>query len=83
MLKNGIGVTKNIDEGINYIRMAIEKGNEIAMYNYGLCFLEGDGVEKDSNQGIRYLKMAIDRGFIKGIDTYVEVMVLKQIYKKQ
>lgn len=62
MLRNGLGVPMNKEEGIKYIEMAARKGNCDAMYNYGGMITDGILTDKDKMEGRKYLKESSKMG---------------------
>jgi len=56
------GVTQDLDKGLEYFEKAGDKGNVLAMYNVGSCYLQGMGVLQDEDLGLHWLKKAADAG---------------------
>ena len=62
MYRKGKGVEKNFDEAIKYYEMAIEKGNDCAMFGLGRMYYIAKGVEQNFEKVIKYYKMSIEKG---------------------
>ena len=60
----GRGIEDNEEEGMLYIRMAMDKGNADAIYYYGRCLFLGDSIPADRKEGLRLMKIAADKGII-------------------
>lgn len=50
--------------------MAIEKGNSLAMYNYGFLLEHGIGIPVDMKEAKRYYKMAAEKGNLFALNAY-------------
>ena len=50
MLNNGEGIPVDYKESIKYYKMAIDKGNSDAMYNYAVMLKNGQGVPIDCRE---------------------------------
>jgi TPR repeat protein len=57
----GQGVTKNVEEGMKYLKMAIAKGDLVASYYLGLILIENGNVAG----GCVYIKAAANRGVVE------------------
>ncbi len=55
---NGVGVSKDIYEAINWLEKAIEIGNSKAMYNMSWLYRGGNGIESNLSKEIYYLALA-------------------------
>jgi hypothetical protein len=73
---NGIGVEQNYSEAIKYYKMAIEKGEERAMYNLGYMYENGKGVERNYEEAIKYYELALEKGS-NGAETTIGILIPK------
>lgn len=55
---NGVGVPKDVAEGIKWTRMAAEKGDATAQFNLGTCYRDGQGVPKDEQKAKEWFDKA-------------------------
>lgn len=65
---------QNVDESIEYLKMAIDKGDSDAMTRYTCILLDGKLVEQSIDESIKYFKMAVDRGDTSEIDHYTSLI---------
>ncbi len=56
--KNGIGIEKDIQEGIRLYRRGVELGHPIALMNLAFCYHQGLGVEADADQAFSFEQQA-------------------------
>ncbi|RVE65008.1 hypothetical protein OJAV_G00131930 [Oryzias javanicus] len=62
------GVSPNIQEAVrHYRRGAVQLGDPVSMYDYGIVLLQGHGVDKDIQKGVTFLKKSMDQGFVPAI----------------
>lgn len=63
--RNGVGVSKNIPKGINFYKLAAERGNVAAMETLGLIYSGGAISKKYINKklGLKYYLKAANTGF--------------------
>lgn len=59
---NGYGVTKDLDEAINWFRKAAEQGDAESQNMLGYCYRNGQGVEMDYDQAIYWYDKAASQG---------------------
>jgi len=57
----GIGVKKNINTAISFYKIAVKKGNVMAINNLAVCYQKEESV-KDINLAIHFYKLAIEKG---------------------
>jgi len=62
MYRNGDGVSKNLQEAINWYRKAAEQGNALAQYNLGWIYDSGEGVPQNLNEAIKWYDKAAKQG---------------------
>ena len=53
----------NFTEGFNWMLMSAERGNSIAQFRVGKCYLEGKGTEYNTQLGIKWLNKSSGRGY--------------------
>ena len=58
----GIGVEKNIEEGLKQLKKAVALNNARACYNLGLHSMLGDIVKRDPAEAVRLWQIAADQG---------------------
>jgi TPR repeat protein len=62
MYMRGKGVDKDEAEGVRWLRMAAEKGNQDGEYGLGMAYLKGKGIQKSDSLAYVWLKKAADLG---------------------
>lgn len=62
MLRNGDGITENIQESIRYLNMAIDKGNFYAKILYARYLFDGFYYEKNEEKAERIYDEVIEKG---------------------
>ncbi|XP_026150238.1 protein sel-1 homolog 3 isoform X2 [Mastacembelus armatus] len=63
------GVSPNIQKAVrHYERGAVQWGDPVSMYDYGIVLLQGHGVEKDIPKAVTFLKNAMEKGFVPAIN---------------
>ncbi|HHU59865.1 TPA: sel1 repeat family protein, partial [bacterium] len=77
----GIGVEKNIETAITYLKEASE-GDEVSMYYLGLCYLNGNLVEKDLEKGYLWLERAIRNGCIPALASFADYYFENERYRR-
>ena len=60
--KFGIGTKKDLNNAIQFLRLAANHGNSLAKYQLGICYRNGCGVKKNLQKGILFLKLAVEDG---------------------
>lgn len=60
----GIGVNKDLKQGIEWLKKAAEHQNLKALCNLGVCYRDGIGTGQDLEQAVNYFKQAADRGYV-------------------
>jgi TPR repeat protein len=68
MALGGIGMEKNLAEGVKWMRLAATE-DPTAQTLMGTLYLHGAGVEKNVNEGVRRLKEAAERGVPQAMTT--------------
>jgi TPR repeat protein len=61
LLLNGIGVERNLRQGIHWYRQAAENGVAVAQNNLADHYVSGDGVPKDEKEAVRWYRKAADQ----------------------
>ncbi|XP_056229263.1 protein sel-1 homolog 3 [Seriola aureovittata] len=62
------GVSPDIQKAVrHYERGAVQWGDPVSMYDYGIVLLQGHGVEKDIPKAVTFLQKAMDQGFVPAI----------------
>ena len=56
---------KNLTESLKWTRVAVEKGDAMAMYHLGWCYEHGEGVEKDANEADKWYRKAAENGIAR------------------
>lgn len=49
------------EDAVKFYKIAIEKGNKYAMYNYAYMLANGDGIEQNKEEIIKYYIMAAEK----------------------
>ena len=62
----GEGAIQDYEEAVKYHIRASEKGNPVAMNNYGVCLWNGFGTEEDKETAISYFRRASELGHAIG-----------------
>lgn len=63
MFHLGYGVDKDMEEAINWYKLADEENNnDIAQYNLGFIYYKGEGVDKNEDLAMHYFKKASMNG---------------------
>ncbi|CAG6000615.1 unnamed protein product, partial [Menidia menidia] len=63
------GLSPNVDEAVrHYRRAAVQLGDPVSMYDYGILLLQGHGVEKDIPKAVYFLKKAMEKDFVPAIN---------------
>ncbi|XP_026220917.1 protein sel-1 homolog 3 [Anabas testudineus] len=63
------GVSPNIQKAVrHYERGAVQLGDPVSMYDYGIVLMQGQGVEKDIPKALTFLKKAMEKGFVPAIN---------------
>ncbi|KAM4565603.1 protein sel-1 homolog 3 [Odontesthes bonariensis] len=63
------GLSPNIEEAVrHYRRGAVQLGDPVSMYDYGIVLLQGQGVEKDIPKAVYFLKKAMEQDFVPAIN---------------
>jgi len=63
MLKNGLGVPKDLKEAAAWFRKAAAQGHAGAQNNLGILYLKGGpGIQQDDREAFHWFQMAADRG---------------------
>ena len=70
--QNGTGVPENEVEAFKWMKIAADKGHEMAMSSVGRYFAEGKGTAKNYELAVHYLKLYCqnDRDFPHGYEQY-------------
>lgn len=58
----------NLDEKVRWLKKAVDKGEDYAMWNLGKLYLEGEGVEKDTEKGVDLIIKGAEYGCIGAIN---------------
>jgi len=62
MYQNGLGVTRNEELAVKWMRAAAERGNALAQHGLGFMYLEGDCIAADAAQAAHWFRLAADQG---------------------
>ena len=62
MYHEGVGVKKDKEEAVRWLRKAAGHGDSASQYNLGMSFMEGDGVTKDVREGLVWIQKAAEQG---------------------
>lgn len=62
MYERGDGVPQNREESLKWLRMAAERGLDVAQANLGIMYCEGMGVRRDMAEGMKWLRRAAEQG---------------------
>src|SRR6187551_3293929 len=64
-LITGTGVRRNVRRGMDFVRQAAERGDDMAMGFLGEAYLFGEcGCEVDRRQGVMWLKRSASAGYL-------------------
>jgi len=58
----GIAFGKDVDEAVNWYRMAADQGHAEAQFMLGGCYEKGEGVELDLNEAVNWYRKAAKQG---------------------
>lgn len=59
---DGEELERDIDFAVFWFKEAVKKKHPDAMYNLGVCYVNGEGVEKNNSIGLGYIRQAAFRG---------------------
>jgi len=59
----------DVSEAAKLWRMAAERGQPGAMYNFGIACYKGEGVDKDEIEAYMWVDLASQQGITKALDT--------------
>eukprot|EP00818_Percolomonas_sp_WS_P003839 CAMPEP_0117438516 /NCGR_PEP_ID=MMETSP0759-20121206/2093_1 /TAXON_ID=63605 /ORGANISM="Percolomonas cosmopolitus, Strain WS" /LENGTH=475 /DNA_ID=CAMNT_0005230209 /DNA_START=14 /DNA_END=1441 /DNA_ORIENTATION=- len=59
------GFPQNIRAAVHQYKVAAEQGDEIAQYNLGAAYMNGEGVDKNEEEGARWLQKSAAKGNVK------------------
>jgi len=66
MLYDGVGVRKNIDEAIEWLKVAaLENKDTGAIRDLGFCYFMGRGMKKNYELAVKYYRIAAGKGDVK------------------
>jgi uncharacterized protein len=60
-----MGLEKDMDQAVKWIRMAAEKGDATAEYELGIYYLRGLGVDKDPSVAARWFQRSAEQGHVQ------------------
>jgi TPR repeat protein len=60
-LANGEGVSQNIQEAAEYLKMSADQRNPGALLDYGLCPFKGLGVAKDFETAAKCFRLSAEQ----------------------
>ncbi|KAH3766084.1 sel1 repeat family protein [Pelomyxa schiedti] len=63
------GVVTDIHKAVSLYQWAADAGNVSAMFNLGVCYVNGDGVDKDSHKAVSLYQRAADAGNARAMFT--------------
>jgi hypothetical protein len=63
MYWNGLGVTKNDGEAVQWLRRAADQGLAVAQYDLGVAYRDGRGVAKNETDYVQWNRKAAEQGF--------------------
>lgn len=58
----------NINDGLYYTRSAAKENEPLALYDLGMCNIEGTGMLKNIDKGVEYLQKSAQLGYQPAID---------------
>ena len=58
MLQNGLGVVKNCENAVRWMKAAAEQGHPLAQHGVGFMYLEGECVDKDPVEAAKWFTLA-------------------------
>lgn len=62
------GIPKDQSQAVYWFRKAAEQGHNIAQFNLGSCYKNGDGVIKDQSQAVYWYHEAAKHGLIEALN---------------
>jgi len=65
LLLSGVGVTKDFEQAVNWLRKSADQANAKAEYNLGVCYERGESVSKDFVEAVAWYRKAADKGYAK------------------
>ncbi len=60
----GDEVEQDLDQAVYWFKEAAKQKHADAMYNLGVCFVNGEGVEKNKTTGLGFIRQAAKLGYI-------------------
>ena len=73
MLQNGLGVVRNCENAVRWMKAAADQGHALAQHGIGFMYLEGECVDKDPGEAARWFKLAAEQG-LAGSQTTLAMM---------
>lgn len=62
---NGLGVSVNKSEAVNWYKLAADNNHKIAQFNLAWMYFNGDHLEKDFFQAFKYYELSAKQGYNK------------------
>ena len=75
----GENFTKNVQEAIDYLKRAAEKGFDFAEYELGKIYLFGNDIPKDTETALEYLNSAA----VNGNEYALALLLQRELFQKQ
>ena len=81
-LRQGLGVNKNVDEGIKWLKESAEDGYKLAMTDLAGCYVDGEGVPVDYAEARKWYKKLGYEDPDKEINAHKKLVEFFKNYKK-
>jgi TPR repeat protein len=69
MCQNGLGMVRNDEKALEFMRSAAEQGHALAQHGLGFMYHEGECVEKDEKEAAKWFHLAADQGMAGSMTT--------------
>ena len=69
MFQNGLGMARNPEAAVKWMRAAAEQGHALAQHGLGFMYLEGECLPKDGGQAAHWFKLAAEQGLAGSLTT--------------
>lgn len=63
----------NIEDGLNYTKSAAEDNEPVALYDLGICYINGSGVPINRDKGLEYLQKSAELKYQPAVDKIKEI----------
>ena len=78
MYTNGLGAPKSYVKTFQYCKIVADKGNEIAQFKVGNCYIQGKGVDEDISLAVKYFSLSADQN---DKDAIIRLPLFQEVYE--